>query len=492
MAETPATWFRGASIEVVTDSGGRIVAAGPGAGDAAPRSIRVVELRGELLPGLHDAHLHLDGLVGSKLGVELEGCSTRGEALARVAAHARGLGAGDWLIGRGWYNDAWGDDPGFPDRTLLDGVAGGRPAVLWRKDGHSAWVSTAALRAAGVVRGGPDPKGGVIDRDARGEPTGILRESAMDLVGRILPEPAAAEVDRAMTEVLHDLARLGLTSVTSMDPIADFGVLQRLHRRSPLPIRVNYNVPVAELEAAVRMGVHSGLGDARLRIWGVKAFLDGSLGSRTAAMLDGTGVSLYTVAELEELGRRCADARLNVCWHAIGDAAVRNALDALEPMAGAWDGWRPRIEHAQCVRAEDRPRFRSAAVIASMQPIHAVTDRELADREWPGLTADAYAWSALEAAGAVLAFGSDAPVETADPLPGLAAATTWRQQAAWHTELALTRESALRAYTAGAAYAVGMEAELGSIGPGYRCDLTVVEGDRVTATVVDGEVVWQA
>src|SRR5262249_10625246 len=178
------------------------------------------------------------------------------------------------------------------------------------------------------------------------------------------------------------------------------------------------------------------------------------------------------------LASRCATAGLNLCLHAIGDGAVRRALDALEPLAGIWPGWRPRIEHAQCVDPADVPRFRRAGVVASMQPIHAVTDRDLADREWGERPRHAYAWRALLDAGAVLAFGSDAPVESADPLLGIDAATAWRRRAGWYPDLALSEAQALRAYTWGAAYAAGMEDRLGGLRPGMLCGLTLDPGRR--------------
>jgi predicted amidohydrolase YtcJ len=195
-----------------------------------------------------------------------------------------------------------------------------------------------------------------------------------------------------------------------------------------------------------------------------------------------------TQAELLDLVNRCASSGLNVCLHAIGDGAVRRALDALAPRKGAWRSWRPRIEHAQCVNPNDMKRFARIGVIASMQPIHAVADRELANRYWPQVTAQSYAWGALERSGARLAFGSDAPVETADPLAGIDAATAWRRKAAWHPELAVSRAVALRAYTLGAAYAVGMEKDLGTLRPGKLCDMTVIDEGRVVATIVGGTV----
>jgi predicted amidohydrolase YtcJ len=294
-----------------------------------------------------------------------------------------------------------------------------------------------------------------------------------------------------MTRALAELARMGLTSVHSMDTRRGFESLQRLHARGKLPVRVTYNPRVEDLPHAERMGVRSGWGDAWLRIWGIKAFLDGSLGSRTAEMLEGSGVARMTQEELVDIVARCAKAELNVCLHAIGDGAVRRALDALAPHRSAWSKWRPRIEHAQCVNPKDMPRMAKLGAIASMQPIHAVADRELVDQMWPAVAQNAYAWRALERAGVRLAFGSDAPVETADPIAGIDAATAWRKRDAWHPDLAVTKASALRAYTSNAAYAVGMENDLGVLRPGKLCDMTVVEDGRVVATIVGGGVSWR-
>jgi len=468
----------------------RILAVGPKARAAAGRRAEVVRLSGTAWPGLIDSHIHLDGLADRKLFVDLTGSASVEEALARVKERAKSVPKDAWVIGAGWYNDAW-PDASFPSRRRLDAAAGGRPAYLRRKDGHSAWVSTRALRVAGIERSTDEPPGGRIDRDGDGEPTGILRETAMSLVENALPAWNESELDAAFAQVLEELARFGLTGVHAMDHADGLGSLQRLRARGPLPVRVTYNLPLADLRHAERLGVRSGWGDGWLRIWGVKAFLDGSLGSRTAEMLDGSGTVRLSQADLVDMVERCARAQLNVCLHAIGDGAVRRALDALAPRKNAWRGWRPRIEHAQCVSAKDMTRMGRMGVIASMQPIHAVADRELADALWPAVTPQAYAWRALERAGVKLAFGSDAPVETADPLAGLEAATTWRRQAKWHPELALTRASALRAYTAGAAYAAGMEEEVGSLRPGKLCDMTVVEDGQVVATVAGGRVTWR-
>ena len=486
---TEAVLFAGCRPAVACGVDGRILAVGPAARAAAGRKARVVRLAGEAWPGLIDSHIHLEGLADRKVTLDLTAAESRQDALARIKRWSSDLPREAWVVGSGWYNDAW-PDAAFPTRRQLDQAAGGRPAYLRRKDGHSAWVSTAALRVAGIERATADPPGGGIDRDELGEPVGILRETAMQLVAGVVPRPGAAELDTAMAQVLADLARVGVTSVHSMDSARGFASLQRLHARGKLAARVTYNLPLADLPHAEKIGVRSGWGDSWLRIWGVKAFLDGSLGSRTAEMLDGSGTARLPQAELADMIERCARAELNVCLHAIGDGAVRRALDALAQHRNAWSRWRPRIEHVQCVDPKDMPRFARFGVIASMQPIHAVADRELADRMWPAVTGHAYAWRALRRAGARLAFGSDAPVEAADPLAGIAAATTWRREARWHPELALSQSAALRAYTADAAYAAGMERELGALRAGRLCDLTVVRDGHVVATVVGGEVSW--
>ena len=483
------TLFVGCEPEVAAGPDGRILAVGPEARVAAGRGAEVIRLRGRAFPGLIDAHIHLEGLADRKLTVDLTGLSSLEETLARVEAWAARLPEDGWVIGSGWYNDAW-SNPAFPSKRHLDSAAGGRPVYLRRKDGHSAWVSSAALRLAGIEAGTADPAGGVIDRDGRGTPTGILRETAMQAASTLVPRPTEADFDAAMAETLGELAEVGLTSVHSMDTSRGFGSLQRLHANEAMKVRVTYNLPLADLHHAERMGVRSGWGDEWLRIWGVKAFLDGSLGSRTAEMLDGSGTARLPQADLVEMIDRCARAELNVCLHAIGDGAVRRALDALARRRDAWRYWRPRIEHAQCVNPKDVPRFARIGVIASMQPIHAVADRELADQYWPRVTAQSYAWGALERAGARLAFGSDAPVESADPRLGIEAASSWRRRAGWHPELALTRAKALRAYTAGAAYAAGMERHVGSLRRGKLCDVTVMDDDGVAATIVGGAVSW--
>lgn len=483
--------FVGCRPEILCDGAGWITAVGEDARAAASPEVERVELQGTTLPGLGDAHVHLNELVRLRSGLDLRSCQSVEEALAAVGDAVRRLDESDWLVGGGW-NAGWWPPGQSPHRRQLDAAAGGRPALLASRDEHTLWVSSAALIRAGIGSATPDPIGGLIDREPGGEPSGTIRE-AMDLFAGLIPRLKPRRYRELLDEVLRDLAELGLCSVHTMDPPETLLALQQLREAGRLRIRVVANLPAAHVDAAAEVGVRSGFGDDRLRVFGVKAFMDGSLGSDTAEMLSGEGVAHTSDEELEHLLRRCVAAELNPCLHAIGDRAVRRALDGLERHRDAFPGWRPRIEHAQCVDRLDLPRFAGAGVIASMQPVHAVSDRELADRKWGPRTATAYAWRLLAASGAPLAFGSDAPVEPPDPWLGLDAATAWRSRAGWHPELSLNPADALRAYTAGVAFAAGMERELGRLEPGFRCDLTVRGADGgAAATVVGGVLVASA
>lgn len=484
----PGTLFAGCAPEVLCGGEGRILAVGPEARAQAPPGVAVVELDGQTWPGLGDAHIHLDELVQLRVGLDLRATTSLAEVLERVRRASRSGPADGWVVGGGWNRDAW-SEPRWPTRHDLDAAAGGRPVLLASKDEHSVWASSSALRLAGVNKEMGVTGDAVIDREPEGEPSGIVREGRQLFAG-LLPRPDPDAYQDLLAGVLTDLAGLGLCTLHTMDPLETLRSLQRLRAAYRLPIRVVVNLPAADLEVAQRLGIRTGWGDSRLRVWGIKAFMDGSLGSRTAEMLDGSGYARILEPALGELIERCAGAGLNLCLHAIGDGAVHRALVALEEHAVPWPGWRPRIEHAQCVDPADIPRFLRSGAVASMQPVHAVADREMADSVWGETALNAYAWGALARAGVPLAFGSDAPVESPDPLLGLEAATSWRAQVGWYPHLALSQARALRAYTAGVAYAAGMEAECGRIAPGFRCDLTVVSRGEVVATVSDGRLVY--
>ncbi len=363
-------------------------------------------------------------------------------------------------------------------------MTGERPAALWAHDHHSLWLNGAALRATGVDRGTSAPAGGVIERDADGAPTGIVRERAA--WGLELPEPDARERRRAVEAAQREAHARGITGIHDFERSHGFALWQELHADRRLTLRVVAAQQATDLDAVLATGLRGGFGDDRLQVGPVKAFLDGTLGSRTATMLapyadGGTGVELLASADLEQLVRRAAEGGLAVAVHAIGDRANRVALDAFEATRAQWEpaGLRPRIEHAQIVDPADVPRFATIGVVASMQPSHAPSDRDAADAALGARAATAYAWRALLDAGAVLAFGSDAPIEPLDGLAGIGAAVsrTLDERPPWRPEQALSPLEALTGFTAGAAWAAGHERRRGRLAPGLDADLVVLDAD---------------
>ncbi|MGH2498610.1 MAG: amidohydrolase, partial [Candidatus Limnocylindria bacterium] len=373
-----------------------------------------------------------------------------------------------------------------------------------------------ALARAGVARGTAVPAGGAIDVDERGEPTGILKENANALVDAVVPPSSADESFEAARRGQAEAWRRGITGIFDLDASAGaipLGAFQRLRERGELGLRVVMGLPHRRLDEAIALGLRTGFGDEWLRIGQLKIFSDGALGSQTAALeepyegSDDRGILTIEPALLAADVARAATAGIAVAIHAIGDRAVRVALDAIAPTRRTAPGLRQRLEHVQLARVEDVARFASLGVIASMQPIHATSDRDLADRHWgPRRAALAYPWRALADAGVRLAFGSDAPVEPIDPLLGIHAAVARKRPGdadRWHPEQALTLDEALAAYSSGAAYATGREREAGTLGVGMHCDATVIDRDlaalpadewlgaSVRAAIVDGAVRWE-
>ena len=468
-----------------------------------------------VLPGLTDAHLHL-GAYGLQLEqLDLADVGSLAEAVALVAARAGDSPRDAWLLGGNWDHTLW-PEPRLPDRHALDAVAGDRPVALARKDRHITWVNSLALRRAGIGRDTPQPAGGVIDREADGEPRGILRESAQRLVETAIGDPPPEVLRGALRRAQRALLEQGLTCVHAPDTPATFAALQDLAAAGELLLRVIYMPPAATLEQLIARRMAAGSGNGRLRIGHLKCFLDGSLGSHTAAMLapfedepGNTGVVITPPDELAALLRRAADAGFGVAMHAIGDRANRQALDTVasaylsadEPLR------RPRIEHVQVLHRDDIPRLAALGVVASMQPIHTTQDMDNADCFWGARSRGAYAFGSLLRAGTVLAFGSDAPVETPDPLAGLFAAVTRQRPdgtpaGGWYPEECISLAAAVRAYTVGAAYAAGLEHEQGMLRPRAVADVTVIAPDifdrpprallaaRVSHTIIAGEVVY--
>lgn len=501
------------SAEALVARDGRVAAIGRAAdlrrdhGDAER-----VDLNGGLMtPGWHDAHVHFTWWAIQMDQIDLRDAPTLDAALARIETYASRLPAGAWVLGGRFDKNRWGR---WPTAAELDRVTAGRPAALRSRDGHSRWLNTAALRRAGIDARTTVPAGGAIERDASGAPTGILKENANHLADAVVPPPTVDETFAAIERGQREAHRRGLTAIEDLESATAFSAFQRRRDRGDLRLRIAMGIPHANLDAALALGLRTGLGDEWLRVGHLKIFTDGALGSQTAALeepyagSDDRGLLTVEVERLNADVARASAAGIAVAIHAIGDRAVHVALDAIEPTRAAQPALRQRVEHVQLVRREDIARFGSLGVIASMQPIHATSDRDLADRYWGAERATrAYPWRHIAGRGGRLAFGSDAPVEPIDPLLGIHAAVARKRPGEadrWHPEQALALDEAIAAYTSGAAYAMGAESERGTLEVGMRCDATIVGRDLaaipvdewpgvpVTGTVVGGEVVHAA
>jgi predicted amidohydrolase YtcJ len=461
---------------------GERIAGGVGPHETALASPDRVDLGGRcVVPGFADAHVHFPSWALARQEVRLEGTKTLEEALARVREAMRGIRPGGWLRGRGWRSGDW-SPPVEPTRQALDTVTGETPAALLARDSHSLWLNSAALaHANGDLR----VPGGVVEVDERGDPTGVLREEAawhFRDTTIVIPDEEWIEAMRAGLRVAN--AR-GVTSVHDKDGwLGALRLWQRLRGEEALTLRVWQSLPHHQLQLLAELGVSSRLGDDLLRVGYLKVFMDGTLGSATARLLDGSGVEITSGEELADILRRAAAAGFPVAVHAIGDLANRDALDAFERTSADWQprGLRHRIEHAQLLAPEDVGRFAGIGVAASVQFSHAPSDRDLADRLWAGNTQRAYAWRSLWDAGALVANGSDAPIEELDPLAGIAAGVlrTLDDRPAWHPEQALSAHEALTATTVNPAWLAGDERRRSKLLPGYLADLVVLDRDPVS------------
>ncbi len=483
--------------------GDRVVATGSGelAGEH-PDASRIDGRGRAVLPGLIDAHGHVSDLGFAAERLDLVDVPSLAAATAAVAAFAAANPESAWVLGRGWNQVLW-DGGEFPTAADLDAAVADRPVWLSRIDGHAGWANTAALAAAGIDETTATPAGGRILTDADGRPTGVLVDAAMQLVEAAIPRPGDADLERAISAALARLAAQGVTSVHDAGvPIAEARVYRRLAERGAMPIRVYAMLAGAGRHLdAFGKPLHDA-GGGFLTIASVKLFADGALGSRGAALLadysdepGNRGLLLADAAELAAAIRKSNAAGFQAAVHAIGDAANKAALDAFdEVQGGKADPFRNRIEHAQIVRRRDLERFAALGVIASMQPIHATSDKNMAeDRVGPVRILGGYAWQSMLAAGAVVAAGSDFPVEPFNPLFGLHAAVTREDRdglpdGGWYPDEALTREQALRAFTYHAAYAAHQEDRLGQLAPGMQADFVVLDGDFFT---VDADELWQ-
>jgi predicted amidohydrolase YtcJ len=447
----------------------------------APDAERV-DLAGRcVIPGLADAHVHFPTWSLAQGQVRLEGARSLEEALARVADAVGTATPGGWLRGVGWRDGEWTDPPA---RAALDRVAPETPVALFSRDGHSLWLNSAGLARA---KGPLERRGGVVERDERGELTGVLREEAAWAFRELHVRPSIDEMVEASRAGLRIAATRGVTAIHDKDGwLGAFEVFLRLRERDELTLRVWQSFPWDRVDELRTLGIRSGFGDDMLRVGYLKGFMDGTLGSATAHLLDGSGVEITTREQLEEVVRRAVDAHFPVAVHAIGDAANRAALDAFAATRDVWApaGLRHRIEHAQLLAPQDVPRFREVGVAASVQFSHAPSDRDLADRLWEGRPG-AYVYRSLIDAGALLANGSDAPVEELDPLAGIVAGVlrTLDERPPWRPEQAVTVEQALRATTVGPAWLEGQESRRGTLSPGMLADLVVLDRDPLACPV---------
>ena len=502
---------------LAVDSAGRISAIGTSKMVAQLGAVTVIDAKGQMVvPGFVDSHVHFVDGGFALASVQLRDARTKAEFIARIRDHARTLPKGAWITNGDWDHQNWGGE--LPRRDWIDSVTPDNPVWINRLDGHMHLANTLAMAAARLTRTTADVAGGEIVRDAAGELTGVFKDNAMDLVAVAMPVPPPAVEDRALDTAMAHVASYGVTSVHHMGTWHDLQIFRRAHGTARQRTRLYAVTPLAEWARLRDTVAVRGRGDDWLRIGGLKGFVDGSLGSHTAAMLDDfsdkPGDKGFFITPAESLYARVSGADragLQVMVHAIGDRAISTQLDVFARVArenGARDR-RFRIEHAQHIAAKDMGRFRALGVIPSMQPYHAIDDGRWADRViGPDRASRTYAFRALLDAKAALAFGSDWFVAPPRPLEGIYAAVTRRtlddrNPDGWYPAQKLTVEQALRAYTRGGAYAAFDEANRGTLELGMLADFAILERDitrippeqirdvRVMRTVVGGRTVFE-
>ena len=506
-------------------------------------STRLIDLRGAfVMPGFNDAHVHLGAAGHIKLSVDLTGSQSLADMQSRIRKAAENAAPGAWLSGGGWDHTLWASKT-LPTKSDIDSVTGNHPAFFVRVDGHIAIANSAALAAAGITRSTPNPQGGKIDRDAGGDATGIIRETAQGLVEKKIPPPTADERLKGDRLALEDAVSHGITSVQDNSEWEDFLVYEKLETEGKLPTRVSEWLPFdAPVDKLIQMRDHHPATDRMLHTTMLKGFMDGSLGSRTAALNapyaddpGNSGIPRYEQDRLDSMAIERQRAGFQLGFHAIGDRAVGMALNAFaaaeqtqppslppaprrrpgpiqnDVRPALHIGYRPpsrnRIEHSQVVDAGDFSRYRQLGVIASMQPSHLLTDMAWAEKRLgPERAKYSYAWKSFLDAGVVLAFGTDYPVEPITPFRGVYAAVTRMNEAGTQTyfpEEKITIWQALYAYTQGSAYAEFAEPWKGKLAPGYVADFVVLDRDltaipapeilktQVLRTVVGGKTIYE-
>ena len=504
--------------DAIAVSGDRIATVGSSAEvrKLAGPKVRVIDARGMMLvPGFIDSHIHfIDGGFGLA-SVQLRDAKTPSEFIARIKAFAASAPPGAWITEGNWDHELWGGE--LPRRDWIDSITPNVPVWVQRLDGHMGLANSAALRAAGVTRATADVDGGTIVRDAAGEPTGILKDNATGLIGRVIPPPTDEQMQRALDAAMRFVAEQGVTSVHHMGTWAEMAAFERAHAGGRLRTRVYAAVPLSSWARLRDTVTTRGRGDVWLKRGMLKAYVDGSLGSHTAAFFEpftdapnDRGLLVTSAEDLYTWVSGADRAGLHVAVHAIGDRAINVILGIFERVAAENGGRdrRFRVEHAQHIAPADIPRFAALSVLPSMQPYHAIDDGRWADKVIGAeRSRTTYAFRSLLDARATLAFGSDWYVAPPTPLEGIYAAVTRRtidekQPGGWVPEQKITVEEALRAYTIGSAYAEFAEAEKGSLERGKLADFVLLDRDltripvetirdtRVMMTVVGGQVVF--
>jgi predicted amidohydrolase YtcJ len=515
--------------EAILIRSGRIIATGSTDQLLSSRGsqTQLIDLQGQLvLPGLTDAHFHFHDWSLSRRELALAGVKSVHELGQRLTIAAQSAPSGTWIMGQGWNETTWADQS-LPNRTDLDTAAPNHPAILWRSDLHLAVANSIALRLSGLTAATPNPPDGVIDRDASGQPTGVLRELAINLVSQIIPTPTESGTVQAMREALPVLHRLGLTGLHDFrimggaEASRAFRAYQHLHKQGQLALRLWMNIPLEHLDQAITLGLRTGFGDDFLQIGHVKLFSDGSQGARTAWMLEPyldtgqAGMPLTPMAEIAEAVHRADQAGLAVAIHAIGDRANRELINVFEEVLSgsrSKSGARPaaphRIEHVQNIRPDDLARLARLGIVASVQPIHATDDMNMLEQSVGSRSRYCYVFNDMLSAGITLALGSDCPVADPNPFLGIHAAVTRQDRnaqppAGWYPQQRLSVKQAVYGYTLGPAIVTGRSHLQGSLSPGKFADLVVLDRDifsidpaeiadtKVILTLLDGRIVHQ-
>ncbi len=473
----------------------------------------IIDLLGKtVLPSFCDAHMHFVFWALSLARVDLRGCKTYQEALNRLEKRAKELKKNEWLVGQGWHKDSWKKSV-WPHKKDLDKIAPHNPAAVFSYDEHSLWANSLALKKAGIDSKTENPQGGEIVRDDSGEATGILKETAMGLVHDIVPGKSEKTAMKLIAEAQQKLHTLGITSLGGFDSIDGFGLMQKYHLERGLKVRIGQNIQARHLEHVAELNLRTGLGDDRLWINGIKFFADGALGSQTAWMHKpyngskrNTGIQVFREDELLQKYRQCVRSGLNIVTHAIGDKANTVVLENIIRATGRRKkSFRHRIEHCQLLRKSDIPRFAKNSIIASVQPCQIIPDIPLIPKYWGQRGRYAYAFRSLLESGAMLAFGSDAPILPPDPLWNIYCAVNRRKNSrskAFYSSESLNVEQAVYAHTFGGAYAMGAEDRFGSITIGKYADIVILEKDihtidpgsipgiKIVATLMEGEFLY--